>query len=210
MSMIYPPDKTLAAFCATDHDLLHHLQTPMRGGGYLYATNGHIAVRIPDDPAVQADHPPFPSLLELFGRTTKDSDWQAAPCINPTDYRHCDECLGTGSVRSCDCCDGQGQFERRGYWHECEPCNASGTVSAEPEAAGARSCPVCLGSGIHHHDGVDIGCAHYAARYLWLIGTHFLGAEIAPRPFPKDGDQPNPAFWRAGDALGLLMPMRRP
>ena len=43
----------ITKFCATA-DPRAYLHKPMRHDGYLYATNGHIAVRIADDPAIDA------------------------------------------------------------------------------------------------------------------------------------------------------------
>ena len=51
----------ITKFCATN-DPRSYMHKPMRHDGYLYATNRHIAVRIADDPAIEAG--PMPQNLE--------------------------------------------------------------------------------------------------------------------------------------------------
>jgi len=50
----------ITKFCTTN-DPRSYMHKPMRHDGYLYATNGHIAVRIADDPAIEAEPIPQPA-----------------------------------------------------------------------------------------------------------------------------------------------------
>lgn len=68
----------ITKFCATI-DPRSYMHKPMRHDGYLYATTGHIAVRIADDPAIEAG--PMPQnlqngILQKMADYTEDRTWQ--------------------------------------------------------------------------------------------------------------------------------------
>lgn len=88
----------ITKFCATD-DPRAYLHKPMRHDGYLFATNGHIAVRIADDPAIEAG--PMPQhlqkgILQEMAADTEERTWQPVPVIDKSNLRDCAYCNGTG------------------------------------------------------------------------------------------------------------------
>lgn len=88
----------ITKFCAPG-DIRHYLHRPMRHDGYLYATDGHIAVRIADDPAIEAG--PMPQnlqngILQKMADYTEDRKWQPVPAIDKVSLRDCAYCLGSG------------------------------------------------------------------------------------------------------------------
>ena len=91
----------ITKFCATT-DPRHYLHKPMRHEGYLYAANGHIAVRIADDPAIEAG--PMPQnlqngILQKMADDTEERAWQPVPVIDKANLRDCAYCNGTGARR---------------------------------------------------------------------------------------------------------------
>ena len=99
----------ITKFCATN-DPRSYMHKPMRHDGYLYATNGHIAVRIADDPAIEAG--PMPQnlqngILQKMADYTEDRKWQPVPAIDKVSLRDCAYCNGTGRAKMCPVCDAE-------------------------------------------------------------------------------------------------------
>lgn len=81
----------ITKFCATT-DPRAYMHKPMRHDGYLYATTGHIAVRIADDPAIEAG--PMPQnlqngILQKMAYDTEERAWQPVPVIDKANLRDC-------------------------------------------------------------------------------------------------------------------------
>ena len=194
----------ITKFCATN-DLRHYLHKPMRHDGYLYATTGHIAVRIEDDPAIEAE--PMPanlqnSVLQKMATDTTDRTWHPVPQVNGAATKPCAYCDGTGRVVECPDCDGDGEFEHGDHTYKCKACDASGWVASPIKGAGAK-CHDCHGSGMSWQETVEFDGVHIAARYIYLIGTEIPGAEIGISKDPT-GIQ----LFRAPGIVGCVMPMR--
>ena len=194
----------ITKFCATA-DPRHYLHKPMRHDGYLYATSGHIAVRIADDPAIEAG--PMPqnlqnSILLKMEYDTEERTWRPVPVIDKANLRDCAHCSGTGRAKMCLACDGDGVFEHFGDLYDCKRCQTTGQVAAE-SAGDSATCHYCFGSGKDASQSVEISGAHIAARYLHLIAAEIPGAEI--------GISKNPIgvqVIRAPGVVGCVMPMR--
>lgn len=194
----------ITKFCATN-DPRHYLHKPMRHDGFLYATTGHIAVRIEDDPAIEAE--PMPASLQnsvLQKMATDDTDrtWRPVPQVNGATAKPCAYCDGMGRVVACPDCDGDGEFEHGDYMYECKSCDASGWVAA-PSKGVEQKCLDCCGSGVSWQETVEFDGVHIAARYIHLIGTEIPGAEIGISKDPT-GIQ----IFRAPGIVGCVMPMR--
>ena len=194
----------ITKFCATN-DPRHYLHKPMRHDGFLYATNGHVAVRIADDPAIEGG--PMPQhlqngILQKMVDDTEDRAWQPVPVIDKASLRDCAYCNGTGRATTCPVCDGEGEFEHFGDWYDCRRCETTGQVAAK-SANDAATCSYCSGSGQDASQSVEVGGAHIAARYLHLIATEIPGAEIGISKNPL-GVQ----IIRAPGVVGCVMPMR--
>lgn len=150
----------LQAFCAGPDDIRYALHEPWSAGEWTYATNGHIAVRVPrlaDVPEVSN----APNAAKLFDAAVANEWFPVPACLQPPDD-YCPQCKGTLIDR---------------YGHECGWCE---------------------NGKVENFDGIEIGDASYAKRYLAMI----QGWEIAPNG-PR-----SPAPIRNGDVQGLLMPRR--
>ena len=194
----------ITKFCAPG-DIRHYLHKPMRHEGFLYATNGHIAVRVADDPAIEAE--PMPanlqnSVLQKMATDTTDRTWRPVPQVNGAAAKPCAYCDGTGRVVECPDCDGDGEFEHGDHTYECKACDASGWVASPIKGAGAK-CHDCHVSGISWQETVEFDGVHIAARHIYLIGTEIPGAEIGISKDPT-GIQ----LFRAPGIVGCVMPMR--
>ena len=194
----------ITKFCAPG-DIRYYLHRPMRHEGYLYATTRHIAVRIEDDPAIEAE--PMPAslqngVLQNMATDMTERAWHPVPQVDTSSAKSCLHCGGTGRVVKCPDCDGDGEFEHGDYTYECKSCDASGWVAAPSKGAG-KECPDCCGSGVNWQETVEFDGVHIAARYIHLIGTEIPGAEIGISKDPH-GTQ----LFRAPGIVGCVMPMR--
>ncbi len=194
----------ITKFCAPG-DIRHYVHKPMRHEGYLYATTGHIAVRIEDDPAIEAE--PMPANLQngvllKMATDTTDRTWRPVPQVNRATAQPCPYCDGTGRVVACPDRDGDGEFDHGDHAYVCKSCNASGLVAATNGDA-AEECRDCCGSGVSWQVSIELDGVHIAARYIHLIGTEIPGAEIGISKDPA-GIQ----LFRAPGVVGCVMPMR--
>lgn len=190
-------------FCAPG-DIRSYMHKPMRHDGYLYATNGHIAVRIEDDPAIEAEPMPanLQNVLQNMSTDTTERAWRPVPQVNGADAKPCAYCDGTGRAVQCPDCDGDGEFEHGDHMYECKSCDASGWV-ASPSKDVVGKCLDCCGSGVNSKETVEFDGVHIAARYIYLIGAEIPGAEIGISKDPT-GIQ----LFRAPGIVGCVMPMR--
>lgn len=180
----------LALFQAPPGDL-RALDCNFRHDGYLYATSGHVAVRIEDDPSVDASSDgagrwaaKIEALLTRYAPA--DTEFVALEIEPPAD--ECHECAGTGLVRAtavCGDCSGDGvvgfEVGRHDYTVECAECKGSGMVPADEMG----ECPACVGGGkIYSGDRVLIGrlwfSSRYALRLRRLPAAEFALAAGAP------------------------------
>lgn len=116
----------LQKFCGTD-PLREYIKTPFTHGGFTYATNGHIMVRVPKIKGVR--------------RQTKTGTWDAPlkgieaatfqpfphkplpPVREPAD-EECTACGGRGSAHDCPECT-----------CDCEECDGSGNRMTAPKTS---------------------------------------------------------------------------
>lgn len=167
----------LKRFAAVD-DIRDYLNQPWSRGGYTWASNGHIMVRVPAIEGV-AENKRAPDGQALMNKQRPPGEWIPVPeCAMPSDTKEeCDTCFGTGE-HDCPC----------GTTHECGECKGKGEVITVD------------------YSGMDVGNSHFAKRYIALI----QGWEIATNgPADMLHGGKNAAWIRCGDALGLLMPMRK-
>lgn len=189
----------ITRFCGT-LDQRGYMHKPFRANGRLYATNGHVAVSMADDTSIDASSEVRENVVALFGKAAAVSyEWHTIP--RTESKRACGVCRGSGHSTTCLDCDGEGEFQHGRHNYECQECNGHGVVAGTKRD---EHCAACCGTGANAYDGTDVGNAHYANRYLKLIATQFPGAEIGVPEDPMAVAQ-----WRAGDVIGLLMPMRK-
>ena len=175
----------LQRFCASELDLRTYLRTPWLFGEWVYATNGHMAVRVPaaDRPDITVTPEKAPNAAVLFERAFEcDGGFLPMPVVPAAPK--CMECDGTGKVRAIKCPDCEdGDFRRGSYTYECQNCLGSpagaGWQHLPDEDFGPqphevqRMCHECDGHGVLMHMGkpVRIGDVWYAGGYLAVLST---------------------------------------
>lgn len=204
----------LQRYCASVDDTREHLKRPFRAGAWVYATNGHICVRVPEStlPAepLAADQKINHSAPALFDKWMTAAAYAPLPKLD--ELQSCYSCSGKGwhwAYRCEGCTDGE--FMHRGHSYECqecenEPCWPAGWITRHSAADRkptdvAKECALCRGRGFDagrvELNGVpfELGYVHWAAR---LPGVLF-----------KNGAKEEPACFRFdGGGEALLMPLR--
>lgn len=199
----------LKRFCAID-DPRPHILKPWRFYGWVYATNGHVCVRIPDNgmPDTPERTSKHPAAHELFARWFGDGP-EFAPMIElpePETCRHCDG-IGAFAAKPCEACDGEGFFFHAGMQYDCKSCDSEdieeGWVIVDDEGAarpGAtmKVCRHCWGRKVTMHK-VPLGDSEYELAYLlWL-------AELPGCMYRTNG-MTSPAAFKFDGGQALLMP----
>lgn len=89
----------LQQFCANTHDPRDYLREPFQLGACVYATNGHIAVRIPRDeaPHVKPNDRAPKHIEVLFGTAHDGGIGEFIPMPELPIDRVCSECQGKGT-----------------------------------------------------------------------------------------------------------------
>jgi len=194
----------ITKFCGPG-DIRHYLHKPMRHDGYIYATNGHIAVRIVDDPSIDAnpiDEKLSRTLPAMLDEDAVERAWRPVPAVDTSCARPCPTCEGTGRTVECESCDGNGEFERFGHIYDCKECDGDGATASLINGVGAQ-CLNCTGSGVHWIESVEFDGVHIAARYVHLIRTEIPCAEIG-----ISNDPAGIQIFRAPGIVGAVMPVR--
>jgi hypothetical protein len=154
-------------FCSTDDGYRLYLRAPFTLDGKIYATNGHIMVRID-----AFDGHPYHELPEKEGPrnapqmfdTHKPKNLTALPNWDRSiaDFRNCSSCNGTGR-----CC--------------------------EEDHVGSIECDECDGGKVPTWNGAPIGSKMIGTRYLRLMETlpglmiDLTGEPLECIPFVFDG-----------------------
>jgi hypothetical protein len=133
----------LALYCATAFDPRVYLHVPFSRGGWTYACNGHVAVRVPSalwDPAPGLPADTIPQLDGMFAEAALRSDWTTIPTLQAPE--RCDRCGGLGYLTGdeCESCDGQGEFTHFDHRYECKCCEGLGLFT-RPHGQKRVSCP---------------------------------------------------------------------
>lgn len=192
-------NEILQQFVARKSEVREWMQSPFKTGEWVYATNGHIAVRVPaGGQELRNDAQPTIDMGKLFravvDRVTK-IDLPALPEAEP-----CWLCCGSGVAYRCADCGGEGVSE----FTDCETCGGNGQLSRhDADATSRQECFECDGSGNDRTQEVVVTDRLYARRYL---------AKIAALPglaFHQTPDRSEPAFFTFSGGEGLLMPLRK-
>lgn len=146
----------------------YSLAMPHRANGFLYASNGYIAVRVPDDPAIpccenngNSMFVDLPKNVEKLLSNTSDYDFQ--PIILPEPVNEaCPKCKGYCHFIKCVECDGKGEFKHGSYTYSCKACDGKGN---KPSMLGNDDCDECNGSGVRE-------------AFITLRGMFFLPVSI--------------------------------
>jgi hypothetical protein len=132
----------LDKFCEKD-GVRYYLEKPFRLGGYIYATNGHLAVRIPDDGREAAEaYKSVSGIGKIFADAiARDGEQFTVPNIalpDGPDEEKCPACNGLGEPE----CDME-------HMHDCPECDGTGMVET------------CI--------RVSVGVAEFQRKYLRLL-----------------------------------------
>ena len=156
----------LTAFCKTWGDLT----TPFYTDNFIYATDGRLAVRIPNDETYLGIMPENGNrkvadmafkLDEFFAA---DYSKQESHTLSDFDFdleaEPCKHCEGEGKLYACDECDGDGiiahSTDYNDYEHECDSCDGKGYFTKSEwehafprniEYASTEPCEDCGGTG---------------------------------------------------------------
>jgi hypothetical protein len=144
--------------------------TPSRIDGFVYATNGHIAIRVKDDPELLvSDVVKFKSLPAMFVKNV--DEWGSIPELPP--IIPCKTCKGSGKQYKtrCDECDGDGNFDHGTHNYECKECD-DGWVESNVCTENEVTCSTCDGSGEDiFSQPIKVGIQSYQRRYLAMIAA---------------------------------------
>lgn len=156
----------LTQFCAT-RDTRKHLFAPFRLNGFIYATDGAIAIRVPDDGSEVAECDPGLLKIESFFNLPDEASFMELPLL-PT-RENCISCKGNGVVNyemlDCEECDGEGEFEYGSHTYECKECRGRGEYKSTRKGV-SHKCDQCDGSGNKDIQPVCIGNSLLNLKYL--------------------------------------------
>lgn len=196
-------------FCAKKDEPRWYLNSPIPYHGFLYATNGHIAVRVPQASSLpDTEHKIGAQLARIFETTTWEAGMEPLPVYPPVLLSECDRCHGSGKVSprdECKECRGEGLVEwdsgQNTYEASCKGCDGGGEVDVAGLAD--RTCDQCDGECFILDAAVTFGATAINYRYLsmmerlpnLLVG---LSGKKYPDPIPFSFD----------DGQGIVMPIK--
>lgn len=208
----------LQRFCANELDEREYLHKPWKRGQWVYATNGHVCVRVPAEamPDVgECDKAPAAERLFMQYVEGRQCDFLLMPKIAAP--MKCHGCNGRGAVmaRKCPSCT-DGTFDHYGHTYDCLNCADSmggpGWIECEGSAdAVRRPCNWCsgLGADMSINGNFRLGDAGYSVVYLhWL--AKLPQVRVCPGT-PAHNAEPKadiPAVFIFDGGHALLMPRR--
>lgn len=166
----------------TEKDGRPRLAYPWRHDGFVYATNGYVAVRVLDEAGIEAvDAFAAGTVAERAKRFFYEhcpSDVNAyepfqLPLPEPN---QCEKCDGTGRMEQCDECNGEGFHTHGRHEYECKECCGLGGYSYKNEIGEFPTvdCWECRGTGEAPSQFIQLGTLHFNRRYLAAL-AHFEG-----------------------------------
>ena len=171
----------LQAFCNSGHEKLN---SPFTVGGFTYAANGHVLVRVAAVKDFGGEAPE--GFFDLPFDHENLTDWQKFPEVE-VERGVCGECKGTGYTAGCKECGGVGEIEYWSgyhyYYFDCLSCNGAGVVTSQSDKDGSNVCDCCRGTGqFVKHKAVDVGRKEsgIADYYIELIKKECPGAVFSP------------------------------
>ena len=211
----------LQRFCANESDPRPYLRAPFKRGSWVYATNGHVCVRVPAESAPDvAEVEKTPNAGALFEKHIEKRECEFLLMPKIPDLIRCGGCGGKTKVRAIKCphCDG-GTFVRGDYSYDCQTCVDSSAGPGWDELMDfdpphpdeqLRICDNCdgLGYSLSSNGVMALGDSTYSPVYLsWIAALPQVRicpggpavahhTEIVPAAFIFDGGQ------------GIVMPRR--
>lgn len=186
-----------------------YLCAPVVDDHFVYASNGHVAVRVSREeyPGTYREGV-LTALTKIFSRIEAE-EYQPMPQILLKSST-CKQCGGLGLVQRCERCLGVGNV----FCHACESdapcrkCNGFGTLRITDEiAAVVGACSRCHGSG--QRFGTDMAFwstpllnTHLSTWYLHLLMS-LPGLQVAPNSSPS-----SPVRFRFDEGYAVAIPVR--
>lgn len=152
----------LKPFCDPD-SVCYALVTPWNSGGWTYATDGHVLVRIPTGDPDTSDDKRRPAIPQEWFATEREWKWTTWP-----KRRRCQECGGAGDRQTkCDHCSAASR-------KRCADCDGTGLITLDCRC---------------RETGKEICGVKISDHYAWLIGR-LPGVEchVNDAPYP-DGER---------------------
>jgi len=181
----------LSKFCVKDSER-HGMNHPFTQNGKTWATNGWLAIGVPERADVPAnDHAPDISRCHP---TTPPEVWYDIPVV---DVQPCKFCKGKIKDFTCPECNGRGVVNLANYYSEynmdCNTCDGNGDVD---------ECIHCAGTGYDSDKQTDIGNTTFNNRALMLI-VDLPNVQIGPT------GKTSPALIKFDGGEGFLMPANK-
>lgn len=196
----------LQRFCGTEDEIRYYMRRPWCNGDFICATNGHIAIAIPDDGRelnVEGNPREMPNVLKLLSGPIlgEFAPMPALPSIE--ECGACERCKGKGRHRvvPCDECRGAGEVNYGRHAYRCAECRGEGLIGDEDVDAICLACNGFGEAGNPRAHRTVIGKAQFQTRYLRALAA-LPGCEIAVGG-PKDM-----AHIRFEGGRGAVMPMK--
>jgi hypothetical protein len=140
-------NELLHKFCEPEYN---KLAEPWSYDSYSFASDGHIAIRVPRVEGIDRE-PPFGFSGKLPFTPGVEGEWVDLPAYELPPKKKCHSCKGTGMMQKCPECDGDGSLEFSNGHHEyeveCLTCRGIGHLSG-----GNERCENCDGSGEEYEE----------------------------------------------------------
>ena len=182
----------------SQNDPREYMRAPFSRGEWTYATNGHIAVRVPKIDGIATLAEKHIHQLESLFQSASGNDFIALPTLPPPEK--CQMCDGTGAAYECPECDGEGEFEYGTHTYWCKECDGHGQV--EYGSTGLSVCRHCDGTGAKRDAPTKVGGSHFDPFYLYLING------LPEAKFSPGAGRMDMARFVFDGGEGILMPMR--
>lgn len=179
---------------------------PFRKDGFLWATNGYMALQIPDTPECTLELNDNAIFLPLVGQLI--AGIKLEDCTVSLDFalgeKPCDECNVDGYTKKfeqvkCPDCDGYGEFQHGNHTYYCKNCDETGWVDGDKFAQ--ETCDCCKGTGKMHGDH-RINGTLFNGR---LLGVLKMLSGVKMWVNPEAGKASTFVF---DGGRGVIMPMR--
>ena len=161
----------LNQFCAKNH-VREYMMRPLRCDGFIYATNGYVAIRVPDDTNLDADsHDQMNNLPSIFNVDLDACELSPLPAL--PEFALCKDCCGTRVLyrKACSNCEGDGWFMRNNYDYDCQECDSKGKVEGGRVEANKVICDSCGGTGANSEQSILIGKSTYYVEFFSMLAT---------------------------------------
>lgn len=211
----------LLSFCSSDR-CRSYLTTPfvIGDGEFTYATNGHMAVRIPGRWTEVDQFKNVPSIVEIF-EAVEDRVYRPFEIVTAedVDLARCQVCKGRRYVIDCETCEASGLHtcsnESCRCEHECGACDGRGAIFAKATEPGSHLCFDCDGTGKEIDSrGVHLG-GNLAVQWRYLQKVQSLPGPLSwsvPEPEPDKYDPKRFTFGAVSFMgcgwMALILPLR--